>query len=149
MGRMGRAWQVLHTGGRFDLWPGFTVGVGYPLVPWIGVMALGYAFGPVLRFEPQRRRRIMIMLGTVAVALFGLLRGTNLYGNPTAWEMKSSVLHTVFAILDCGKYPPSLAYLLMTLGPALLGLAWLDRGLPRWLKPSLVFGRVPLFFYLL
>ncbi len=148
-GRWAGLWQVLHAGDKFELWPGFTIGAGYPLIPWIGVMAAGYAFGTLLQLEPARRKRWLICFGLGAIALFAVLRGTNLYGNTTPWAQQSSALFTLFSMLDCRKYPPSLCYLLMTLGPAMLVLAALDGGTPRWLRPALVFGRVPLFFYLL
>ena len=79
---------------------------------------------------------------------FILLRFSNLYGNPKPWVPQKNSLFTLLSFLDCHKYPPSLCYLLMTLGPALVVLALLDRGTPRWLQPALVFGRVPLFYYL-
>src|SRR4029077_3032818 len=81
--------------------------------------------------------------------LFVVLRASNLYGDPHPWVPQKSGLFTVFASTSCNKSPPSLLYLLMTLGPALIVLALLDRGTPRWTRPILVFGRVPLFYYLL
>src|SRR5204863_600961 len=82
-------------------------------------------------------------------ALVLLRRAINVYGDPAPWSARENVFFTFFSFLSCHKYPPSLLYLLMTLGPALLVLALLDSGTPRWLKPVLVFGRVPLFYYLL
>lgn len=148
-GAFGPLWQLLHAGGGFELRPGLTIGAGYPLIPWIGVMAVGYAFGQIVVMEQNTRRRLLLGLGLGACLLFLLLRGTNLYGDKAPWTPKDNALLTFFAMLKCEKYPPSLSYLLMTLGPALLVLLALDRGIPRWLKPALVFGRVPLFFYLL
>ena len=148
-GQFGPLWQVLHAGRTFELPVGLTIGAGYPLVPWIGVMAVGYAFGQIVLLEPAPRRRWMLGLGMTACLLFLLLRGTNLYGDKTPWTPKENAWLSFLSILRCEKYPPSLSYLLMTLGPALLVLAALDRGVPRWLKPALIFGRVPLFFYLL
>lgn len=148
-GRWAGLWQVIHAGGDFEVWPGMKIIAGYPLVPWIGVMACGYVFGQLLLLEPAQRRRWLFALGAGAVVLFAALRWTNLYGDPKPWTVQKNTLFTLFSILDCRKYPPSLCYLLMTLGPAFLVLGWLDRGTPRWLRPILVFGRVPLFFYLL
>ena len=142
-------WKVLHTGGLVKLGPGFALGVGYPLIPWMGVMAAGYAFGSILLWEPGRRRRAILFLGSALTALFIALRTTNLYGNPKSWTGQSSLLFTLFSFIDCHKYPPSLLYLLMTLGPALMVLSLLDKGTPRILQPALIFGRVPLFYYLL
>jgi len=148
-GQLDWLWRILHAGGGFQITPGSQFIAAYPLVPWIGVMAVGYCFGALLRHEPARRRREVFWLGAALTLLFVLLRWTNLYGNPTPWKPQATALFTVFSFIDCQKYPPSLLYLLVTLGPALMLLAWLDRGTPRLLQPILVFGRVPLFFYLL
>ena len=148
-GAWGGLWQVLHAGGEFNLAPGWKVGAGYPLIPWIGVMAAGYAFGGLLLSEPAVRRKWLVRLGLGLTLAFVLVRFGNFYGNPTPWQPQPTAGFTIFSFLDCHKYPPSLCYLLMTLGPALLVLACFDRGTPRVLKPLLVFGRVPLFYYLL
>lgn len=144
-------WHVLHAGGpfRLDFAPEFRFGAGYPLIPWTGVMAVGFCFGQLMQWEPGRRRRWLLWLGTGLTSAFVLLRLSNWYGNPKPWSVQSDLTHTVLSFLDCHKYPPSLCYLLMTLGPGLLALAWWDSGAPRMLKPILVFGRVPLFYYLL
>jgi len=148
LGGFGALWRVLHAGGDFELVRGFRVGAGYPLVPWIGVMAAGYALGRLMT-QAAQRRRVLVVLGVSAVLLFLILRLTQVYGEPKPWKAQSSPLWTLFSILDCRKYPPSLCYLLMTLGPALLFLALFDGGAPRGLRGVLVFGRVPMFFYLL
>jgi hypothetical protein len=82
-------------------------------------------------------------------ALFIVIRAVNIYGDPDRWSHQKNALFTLFSFLNCHKYPPSLLYLVMTLGPAMVILALLDRGTPAWLRPVLVFGRVPLFYYLL
>jgi len=148
-GQLGWLWIVLHKGGPFSPAQGYTFIAAYPLVPWIGVMAAGYGFGSILLLQPVKRRRWMLGLGIALTLLFILLRSTNLYGNPRPWSVQSSGLFTVFSFIDCHKYPPSLLYILMTLGPALILLSFLDRGTPHLLRPILVFGRVPLFYYLL
>lgn len=142
-------WAILHQGERIEFLPGRYLSNGYPLIPWIGVMAAGYAFGTIALRAPAERRRWYLGLGISMTLLFILLRTTNFYGDPAPWQPQKSGLFNLFAILHCQKYPPSLAFLLMTLGPALVFLAWLDRGTPKWLEPVLVFGRVPLFYYLL
>ncbi len=149
LGSWGWLWQVLHEGGSFDIAAGVKFGAGYPLVPWIGVMAAGYSFGSLLMKPPHDRRRHLLKLGAALTLLFMLVRGLNLYGDPKPWMVQDDLLHTVFSFLDCRKYPPSLCYLLMTLGPALLLLATLDSVKGRAWRPLLVIGRVPLFFYLL
>lgn len=142
-------WRVLHAGGPFEVAPGYTLGAGYPLIPWIGVMAAGYGFGTVLLREPAKRQGWLLRVGINLTVVFFLLRFSGLYGDAKEWSSQSTGFRTILSMLDCTKYPPSLCYLLMTLGPALILLALLDRGTPSWLKPVLVFGRVPLFYYLL
>ena len=141
-------WRFIHKGGEFSAGH-VTFNVWDPLIPWVGVMAAGYGFGTLLLREPVVRRRWMAGLGTAMIAVFILLRFGNFYGDPVPWSPQKNALFTVLSFVHCEKYPPSLCYLLMTLGPTLLALAWFDRGTPALLKPLLVFGRVPLFFYLL
>lgn len=143
-------WHILHQpGGKIEWFPGSTLSVGYPLIPWIGVMAAGYAFGKLLLLDVERRRRWIFRIGAAATLLFIVLRASNLYGDPNPWSEQKSALFTFFSFVNCQKYPPSLLYLLMTLGPALMLLAAIDRPLPAALRPIIVFGRVPLFYYLL
>lgn len=145
----GWLWTILHTGGSIPLGHGREFSIWYPLVPWIGVMAAGYGFGALLRGEPTQRRKVILVTGVTLTLLFVILRAINLYGDPHPWAPQKNGLFTLFAFISCNKYPPSLLYLLMTLGPALIVLALLERGTPRWMRPILVFGRVPLFYYLL
>ena len=147
----GWAWAALH---EFHVAPvggsGFLVALGYPLVPWCGVMALGYCFGELLELPAERRDRWMRILGASAIALFLLLRLTNLYGEAQLWQQNPrGLLYSALGVLNVTKYPPSLLYLLMTLGPVLLLLPWLERQRGAWVKPVSVFGRVPFFFYVL
>jgi uncharacterized membrane protein len=140
-------WMVLHQPGFIHVL-GAPMLVAYPLLPWLGVMLAGYALGFVYSWEPERRRRFLVRLGVVAG--FVLLRASNLYGNPSPWETQKSVAFTVLSFLNNSKYPPSLLYLMMTLGPALLALAWMERArLGAVGRAFLTFGRVPMFFYLL
>ena len=149
LGPLGPLWTVLHTRGPLPLTPSVTMFVHYPLVPWIGVMAAGYVFGAVFLLNRPRRRTTMLGLGASLVLLFVALRATNFYGDPHPWSPRQDALFTVLSFLNCQKYPPSLLYLLMMLGPALLALSVFERGLGRLGRPLLMFGRVPLFFYLL
>jgi uncharacterized membrane protein len=142
-------WRILHAGGGLEYAPGWFFGAGYPLIPWIGVMAAGFGFGTLLLREPVQRHKRFLALGGVLTALFILIRYTNLYGDPHPWSPQKNGIFTIFSFVHCQKYPPSLCYLLMTLGPALVVLALADRGFGSWLKPIVVFGRVPLFYYLL
>lgn len=140
-------WTVLHVQRALHPTPRFTLFVAYPLIPWLGVMALGYALGPWF-LEPERLERRLLALGSALTAGFLLLRGLNVYGDPSPWSAQPRAGFTVLSFLNCTKYPPSLAYLLMTLGPALLLLAALGRAQGAWRKPLETLGRAPLFFYL-
>jgi uncharacterized membrane protein len=119
----------------------------YPLVPWIAVMAIGYCFGPLLTLDPSRRRVRLARIGSGLTLAFFLLRWINVYGDPSRWSSQVPGM-TVLSFLRCTKYPPSLDFLLMTLGPALLLMAWLDRLDLTRTNPLIVFGRVPLFYFL-
>lgn len=148
-GAWGDLWKILHVPGRVQITENYRLFVAYPLIPWIGVMAVGFAFGALVRNERTERRRILLWLGLGLTLVFLILRATNLYGDPQPWKPQTSGVFTVLSFLDCTKYPPSLLYLLMTLGPALVALSIFDRELGRWARPVIVFGRVPLFYYLL
>jgi uncharacterized membrane protein len=120
----------------------------------MGVVAAGYGFGSLFLLGPKERQPWILRLGFGLTLLFILLRFTNLYGNSMHggsyhWSVQKNFLLTIFSFIDCHKYPPSLLFLLMTLGPGLILLALLERGTPWLLRPFLVFGRVPLFYYLL
>jgi len=128
---------------------GRTLTVAYPLLPWLGVMTVGYAFGPLLLAQPARRHRVIFGLGTAMTLAFVVLRAINIYGDPKPWSSQASPAFTLLSFLNCEKYPPSFLFLLMTLGPALILLALFDR-VPGGLGRTLVtFGQVPLFYYLL
>jgi uncharacterized membrane protein len=137
-------WNFLHqpallktqSGGVFPL---------YSLIPWIGVMAAGYALGPAIQQGPQRR--LMMRLGTAITLGFVLLRATNLYGDPTPWTVQGSWPATLLSFVNCEKYPPSLLYLSMTLGPALMLLALLESARGRLADWITTFGRVPFLYY--
>jgi uncharacterized membrane protein len=119
----------------------------YSLVPWVGVMAAGYALGPVMAFGQDARRRLLVKLGAAITVGFVLLRMTNLYGDPAGWAMQSDWLATVLSFLNCEKYPPSLLYLMMTLGPALMLLSAFEQARGRLAGWITTFGRVPLLYY--
>ena len=155
---LAKVWMTLHQGGAFPIagWPSPVILMFYPLIPWIGVMAAGFAFGKVYELEPEARRRWMMRWGTAITAGFVLLRLADFYGDPNGWGMQSSAAMTIASFLNTTKYPPSLLYLMMTLGPAIIALSYWERlnqpgsnehgALTRWL---ITYGRVPLFYYLL
>lgn len=148
-GRLAWLWTVLHVPGDLEPLAGKHLFVLYPLVPWIGVMAAGYAFGPVTALPSQRRTRLCVGLGVALTLAFVLLRATNRYGDPAPWTAQVNGWRTALSFLNATKYPPSLLFLLMTLGPAITALPWLDRVRGRATDALLVLGRVPLFFWLL
>jgi len=129
--------------------PAHVVFVDYPLVPWIGVTAAGYGLGPVFSWPQDRRRRLLARLSVSLMLAFVVFRLANVYGDPNRWTPQRHALGTFLSFLNATKYPPSLLFLLMTLGPALLILWSTDRGTPRSLRPALVFGQVPLFYFML
>ena len=154
-------WILLHTPGRIAITQNFAFSVRYVLIPWVGVMAAGFAFGTLL-LRPDRRKWILT-IGVSATALFFVLRAVNLYGNGIAglpfgysrsagpWVLQPTLALTVISFFNTLKYPPSLDYLLMTLGPSLIVLGLLDpvKAERGWSRVLLVYGRVPMFFYIL
>jgi uncharacterized membrane protein len=160
-GKFSWVWTLLHSPGSIPITGNFSFSVRYVLIPWVGVMAAGFAFGSLLLRKD--RRPTILTIGVVATALFFVLRGINFYGNGIAglplryphsggpWTVQPTLSLTVVSFFNVLKYPPALDYLLITLGPALILLGLLDgekgeRGLSRIL---MVFGRVPLFYYVL
>jgi uncharacterized membrane protein len=158
-GRAAALWKIVYVGffaGPIRFGPdGPNLIVLYSIVPWVGVMAAGYAFGKVLTLEPARRNRVCLAAGLGATALFLVLRGFNLYGDPRPWSASAPgpngapAMPALLAFLNTTKYPASLSFLLMTLGPTVALIPLLERArgpVARWIS---VFGRVPFFFYLL
>ncbi|HEY7479995.1 MAG TPA: heparan-alpha-glucosaminide N-acetyltransferase domain-containing protein, partial [Gemmatimonadales bacterium] len=143
-GALAPLWYLLHVEGPLGVVPVFLL---YPLIPWVGVMALGYAAGPVVFSQERTAPRKLAIAGAIMVAAFVVLRTLNGYGDPSARLEAGSPELLAMSFLNLTKYPPSLLYLLMTLGPALIALAYLPRA-KGWLADVLVtFGRVPFLFY--
>jgi len=142
-------WLILHSPGLLVNLPGHIVFVGYPLIPWVGVTAAGYGLGQIYGWPSARRKAFLLPLGMGLTAAFFILRAINRYGDPQPWAAQKSAAFTIVSFLNTTKYPPSLLYLLMTLGPALLFLWAVDADTPQWLRPALIIGKVPLFYYLL
>ena len=138
-------WGILHV-------PGFAIPgklfIGYPLIPWFAVMALGYVLADIYRWEAARRRRFLIRAGLLMTVGFIVLRYANGYGNPFPWSPQRTGALTVASFLNVMKYPPSLDFLLMTLGPIFVALALVEGRRGRILDWLSVYGRVPLFYYI-
>jgi len=143
-------WALLHEENVF-MYHGITIFVGYPVLPWIGVMAAGYCLGQIYvpGFDPVRRKKILTSLGLGAIAVFIIVRFSNLYGDLNHWSFQKNSVFTILSFLKTTKYPPSLLYILMTLGPALLFLAFSEKPLNSITSKISVFGRVPFFYYIL
>lgn len=144
-------WLFLHQQGFVPLYSGGPViFVIYPLIPWVAVMAAGWVFGSIFD-RGEDRRRYLFYCGAAACVLFVVLRAINIYGDPAPWKFQDTPSFTVLSFLNTTKYPPSLLFLLMTIGPALLLLAATDRidGEAIWQRICITFGRVPMFYYLL
>jgi uncharacterized membrane protein len=142
-------WTILHSPNFILNTPEHTIAVPYVLIPWVGVTAAGYGLGQAFRWEPERRKRFLLRLGLGLTAAFIVIRGINMYGDPLPWTTQKSAAFTVLSFLNTNKYPPSLLYLLMTLGPVILILWIVDGRTPQFLQPALTVGKVPMFYYLL
>ncbi len=145
---LGELWKILYIGFFQGPVAGTPLIVLYSIIPWIGVMAAGYWFGTVLTTEPARRNRICLRLGLGATALFLVLRGLNIYGDPQPWS-SSGRMPALLSFLNTTKYPASLSFLLMTLGPTIALVPLLDPARGRVAQWLTVFGRVPFFYYVL
>jgi uncharacterized membrane protein len=143
-------WKLLYVGfyagpvtlGDLQVW------VLYSIIPWIGVMAAGYAFGNILTFEAARRKKLCILIGCSAIALFVVLRGLNLYGDPFHWR-SGTRMPALFSFLNTTKYPASLCFLLMTLGPTIAMIPPVESASGAVARAVGIFGRVPFFYYIL
>ncbi len=145
---LGELWKILYIGFFNGPVGNSPLIVLYSIIPWIGVMGAGYAFGTVLTMEPARRNRICLRIGLGAIVLFLVLRGTNLYGDPRPWSA-TTPMPALLSFLNTTKYPASLSFLLMTLGPTIALIPLLDRVRGRVAHWLTIFGRVPFWYYVL
>ena len=143
-------WSILHEQ-QFFTWHSEMLLVGYPVIPWIGVMPLGYLLGEwyASGYDAEKRKKNLLMLGIGAIVVFVVLRYSNLYGDPGKWASQKNPFFTFLSFLNVTKYPPSLLYILVTLGPALLFLAFTEKLNGAVVKVVSVYGRVPMFYYLI
>jgi uncharacterized membrane protein len=144
-------WGFLHQPVFVSYAPGRMFGVLYPLIPWPGVMMLGYCLGSlfVKEFPAKRRQNILLINGIFITLFFIVLRFINIYGDPSLWSQQKNDITTVLSFLNVTKYPPSLLFLSMTLGPALILLSIFERKKGKWTNVVAVYGRVPFFYFLL
>ena len=152
-GRMGPyplLYSLLHRTGIYNLGGGHQLLVFYPFLSWAGLMMLGYCFGKLFTiYDGPQRKKVLTWLGLGIIAFFIALRATNLYGNPEHWSTQKTGVFTVLSFIDTHKYPPSLLYMCMTIGPAILFVAWFGNIKNKLSKIITVYGRVPFFYYVL
>ena len=143
-------WMILMQRGFLQLSPTVALITPYPIVPWLGIMILGYSLGKIYNdsIDSKTRKRLLTRLGVITVTLFILLRFLNFYGDPSPWSVQGNFVFTVLSFFNCTKYPITLLFTLMTLGPLLLMLAWLEDKEPTLMRPFHIFGRVPQFYFI-
>ncbi|TXG39179.1 DUF1624 domain-containing protein [Seonamhaeicola maritimus] len=144
-------WYMLHQPNVIPISQTRFAFVAYPVIPWIGLIALGYCFGSLYTrgFLKEIRKKWLLRLGICSVLLFFIIRGVNLYGDLNPWSVQDTLGKTVMSFFKVTKYPPSLCYLLITIGPSLLFLYAIEKANNKITDFFLVFGRVPLFYYFL
>lgn len=142
-------WLMFHEQGGVPYGNGRFLVVLYPIVPWIGVMAAGYAFGWFFTLEQEKRRAWLLKIGWGCIAAFVAIRFTNWYGDFRLWEKQDTWWKTMLSFVNCSKYPPSLLYLLMTIGPGILLLNLFEKISNGFTKVLSVYGYVPFFYYVL
>ncbi len=141
-------WVILHAPGFVVATPPHTIFAAYPPIPWVGVTAVGYGLGQVYSWTAERRKGFLLRMGIGATVAFLVLRAINIYGDPSRWTVQSSAVSTVLSFINTTKYPPSLLFLLMTPGPAML-LLWAFDVSTRLLRPALIISKVPMFHFAL
>jgi len=142
-------WAFLFRLDVFPVTPNFTFAILYPFIPWFGIMLTGYACGQVFLLEEKKRRRTLLLTGLSVLAFFVILRFANFYGDPIPWKSQKSLLFTFLSFISIFKYPPSLLYTSLTLGIMFLTLAAADGVRNRFVSIVSVYGKVPLFYYIL
>ncbi len=141
-------WSLLHDRNFFSF-GGKNIFVAYPLLAWLGAMTLGYCFGSLYTLDAAIRKKYLIRLGGAAILLFIIIRAINMYGDPSPWSVQSSPIFTALSFVDLTKYPPSMLYLLMTVGSAIIFLSFTEKPLGKLSQAFVTIGRVPMFYYLL
>ncbi|MGZ8541850.1 MAG: DUF1624 domain-containing protein [Chitinophagaceae bacterium] len=146
-------WDLLHHGhfAAYPYMPGHFAVIVYPFVPWLGVMMLGYCTGIFFspKFSPEQRRKIIFRLGIALILFFVIVRFINIYGDPVAWTVQKNGLFTFLSFMKVNKYPPSLLYLCITIGPALVLLSFMEKFKNGFTNIMVVFGRTAFFYYII
>lgn len=144
-------WAVMQQAGFFPIGSERVCLAAYPLIPWLGIMLTGYGMGFLYdrKFDPAKRKKLLVNVGVFTILVFVLLRFSNWYGDPSLWSPQKNSVFTLMSFINVTKYPVSLLYTLMTLGPVLILLAWMEDLKRNSLEPMRIIGRVPLFYYIL
>jgi uncharacterized membrane protein len=144
-------WSLLHEQSFRQYAPGRFFGILYPLLPWPGIMLLGYCLGSLFApgYDAAKRRRKLIWMGSLTTIAFFVIRWINVYGDLRPWTEQKNTTATILSFFNVTKYPPSLLYVCMTVGPALIVLTWIEKWKARWMDIVVIYGRVPMFYYLL
>lgn len=143
-------WHLLHVQGVLPLWKGHGLLVFYPFLSWAGLMMMGYCAGSIFTaYDEKRRNKILLRLGIGLLLFFAALRFTNLYGDSLHWSAQKNTLYTFLSFMNVQKYPPSLLYMCATIGPLLIFLSVIKHTGSRLAKILIVYGRVPMFYYVL
>lgn len=142
-------WGILHINGPIMVGDQYFTWSVYPLIPWFAVLALGYCFGRVYYLEAAPRHKMLIRTGAIMIIAAIALRFSNFYGDPDPWTTQENIVKTLMSFMDVEKYPPSLLFLLFTLGPAMFLMAWFEKARGRVVDVVSVYGKVPFFFYIL
>lgn len=151
MGGFGFGWSLLHHQNSFHLWGNHSLFIFYPFLPWTGLMLLGYSLGKLFArdVDTARRQKLLTTLGLLIILFFIFLRWANVYGDPSHWSSQKNTFFTFLSFINTTKYPPSLQYMCMTIGPALLILAWFETIQNKFTRVITVYGRVPFLYYIL
>ena len=143
-------WYFLHQQAIIEISDQTSLIFGYPIIPWIGLMAIGYVLGSLYTdYQAEERKALLMKYGLYSIGAFLILRLTNFYGEPNPFIIQDSITYSLMSFFNTTKYPPSLLYILMTIGPSLLILALIEKIKNRFTDFFIVFGRVPLFYYFL
>ena len=147
-GSFGAGYNLIHRIGFHPLWGKHNLFIFYPFLPWTGLMMLGYCLGKVLRnSDDVYRKRFLVITGLSTIAVFVVLRFINVYGDPFPWAKQPNGFRSFLSFINTSKYPPSLFFMSLTIGPALLLLAWWDNIQNGFTKIVSVYGRVPFFYF--
>ena len=148
---MNDIWTILHVQGKINITPNFVVFIFYPILPYLGLICVGYAFGKLFSpdVESQKRKKSLLWIGISCIVLFIIIRYINIYGDPHPWSYQIATRYTILSFINCNKYPVSLLFSLMILGPSILFLYFFE-GVQNWFTRILVtIGKVPMFYYII